>query len=100
MQYSGCYVIMLEKVSQNTVAWTQTRRWCFYNEQQQQPMEKLYHVRSSPQKHCVSCTNKLHPNGKKSHCCRGMRQLLMGWDEDPRALDSLSATSGPSYKVS
>lgn len=49
LQYSGCYVIMLEKVSQNTMACTQRRRWCFCDAHHQ-PMEKLNSVRFSPQK--------------------------------------------------
>lgn len=52
LQYSGCYVIMLEKVFQNTVAWTQRRRWCFYDDDQQS-MEKLS-VRFFPSKNIVS----------------------------------------------
>lgn len=34
LQYSGCYVITLEKMSQNTVAWTRSRRWWFYGDHQ------------------------------------------------------------------
>lgn len=56
LQYSGCYVIMLEKVSQNTMAYTQRRRWCFCDAHHQ-PMEKLNSVRFSPQKKKVEQIN-------------------------------------------
>lgn len=57
LQRSGCYVIMPEEVSQNTLACAQRRRWCFYDDDHQS-MEKLNSARFSPQK-MLCLLNKL-----------------------------------------
>lgn len=91
LQYSGCYVIMLEKVSQNTMACTQRRRWCF-SDAHHQPMEKLNTVRFSPQKKLNKLITPLRQEIPLKQRCEA--------DADPRVLDSPQDISGCSYKMS
>lgn len=78
LQYSGCYVIMLEKVSQNTMAFTQRRRWCFCDAHHQ-PMEKLNSVRFSPQNKLNKLITPLRQEIPLKQKCEA--------DADPGALD-------------